>query len=43
MPHLLYTNYMLRRTTLDVKYIIETLGRFMKILKQKRPPMADRE
>jgi hypothetical protein len=34
---------MLRRTRLDVKYIIETLGRFMKILNQKRPAMADRE
>lgn len=37
---LIYTNYVPRGTTVNANYIVEALGRFMKIFKEKRPITA---
>jgi histone-lysine N-methyltransferase SETMAR len=37
---LIYTNYVLRGTTVNAMYIVEALGNFIKFFKKKRPIMA---
>jgi histone-lysine N-methyltransferase SETMAR len=37
---LIYTNYMPKGTTVNAKYIVEALGKFLKVFKQKRLEMA---
>jgi histone-lysine N-methyltransferase SETMAR len=37
---LIHTKYMLRGTMVNVKYIVDALGRFLKVFKQKRPDMV---
>jgi hypothetical protein len=36
---LIYTNYVPRGTTMNANCIMEALGKFLKIFKQKRPEM----
>jgi histone-lysine N-methyltransferase SETMAR len=40
---LIYTNYVPRGTTVNANYIIEALGTFMKILRNKRPQIVARD
>ena len=40
---LIYTNYVPRGTTVNAKYIVGALGRFLKIFRKKRPVMAQQE
>jgi hypothetical protein len=40
---LIYTNYMPRGTRVNVNYIVDSLGKFLKIFKQKRLEMAARD
>jgi [histone H3]-lysine36 N-dimethyltransferase SETMAR len=40
---LIYTNYVPRGTTVNANYILDALGRFMKIFKQKRPITAQQD
>jgi hypothetical protein len=37
---LIYRNYVPRGTTVNSKYIVEALGKFLKVFKQKRPEKA---
>jgi hypothetical protein len=37
---LIYTNYVPRENTMIVKYVAEALGKFLKIIKQKRSEMV---
>jgi hypothetical protein len=37
---LIYTNYVPRGTTVNANYIMEALGKFLKVFRQKRPEMA---
>jgi histone-lysine N-methyltransferase SETMAR len=37
---LIYTNYVPRGTTVTARYIVDALGKFLKIFKKKRPVMA---
>jgi hypothetical protein len=37
---LIYMNYIPRGTTVNAKYIVEVLGNFLKVFKQKRPKTA---
>jgi hypothetical protein len=37
---LIYTNYMPRGNTVNAKYIVDTLGKSLKVFKQKRLEMA---
>jgi histone-lysine N-methyltransferase SETMAR len=39
---LIYTNYVPRGTKVIAMYIVEALGKFLKVFKQKRPEMAAR-
>jgi hypothetical protein len=39
---LIYTNYAPRGTTVNAKYIVDALCKFLKVLKQKRPEMTAR-
>jgi hypothetical protein len=34
---LIYTNYMLKGSTVMASYIVEALGKFLKVFRQKRP------
>jgi hypothetical protein len=38
-----YTNYVLRGTMMNARYIMEALGKFMKIFRKKRPVMTARD
>jgi hypothetical protein len=40
---LIYTNYVPRRTTVNAKYIMVALDKFMKIFRRKRPVLAARD
>jgi hypothetical protein len=40
---LIYANYVLRGTTVNARYIVEALGKFMKIFMKKRAVMAARD
>ena len=40
---LIYTNYVPRGTTVNANYILEALGKSMKIFRQKRPVMSEQE
>ncbi len=40
---LIYAKYVLRGTTVNARYIVEALGKFMKIFRKKRPVMATRK
>jgi hypothetical protein len=40
---LINTNYVPRGTMVNAKYIVEALGKFIQILKRKRPVMAPRD
>ena len=40
---LIYTNYVPRGTTVNANYIVEALGRFMRIFKEKRPTTAQQD
>jgi hypothetical protein len=39
---LIYTNHVPRENPMNVRYIPEALGKFLKIFKQKRPEMVAR-
>jgi histone-lysine N-methyltransferase SETMAR len=38
---IIYTNYAPRGTTVNANYIVEALGKFMKVFRKKRPIMAE--
>jgi histone-lysine N-methyltransferase SETMAR len=38
---IIYTNYVPRGTTVNANYIVEALGKFMKVFGKKRPIMAE--
>jgi hypothetical protein len=40
---LIYTNYVPRGNTVNAKYIVDALGKFLKVFKQNRPEMAARD
>jgi histone-lysine N-methyltransferase SETMAR len=40
---LIYTNYVPKGTTVNANYIVEALGTFLKVLRKKRPVMAEGE
>jgi histone-lysine N-methyltransferase SETMAR len=40
---LIYTNYVPRGTTVNANYIVEALGKFMRIFKEKRPITAQQD
>ena len=37
---LIYTNYVPKESTVTASYIVEALGKFLKVFRQKRPEMA---
>jgi hypothetical protein len=37
---LIYTNYVPKGTTVNANHIVEALGKFLKVFRQKRPEMA---
>jgi hypothetical protein len=40
---LIYTNYVPKGSTVNANYIVEALGKFLKVFRQKRPEMAARD
>jgi hypothetical protein len=40
LKDLIYTNYVPKGSTVTASYIVEALGKFLKVFRQKRPEMA---